>query len=99
MTSIQVCVLQNGVPTNVPARYNPTTGDSLDNTSNRPFSEVYRTDDTYAANATWFINNEPISPLQRQFVKYGLPRVLGVNDVVKRGTYRGVSVSPPIVIA
>jgi hypothetical protein len=45
----------------------------------------------YAANATWFINNEPVMFQNRRFVKYGLPRVLGVSDVTRVGEFQGVS--------
>ncbi|HEX8359087.1 MAG TPA: hypothetical protein VF613_03145, partial [Longimicrobium sp.] len=46
----------------------------------------------YAANATWFINNEPVMFQNRRFVKYGLPRVLGVNEVTRVGDFQGVPV-------
>ena len=46
----------------------------------------------YAANKGWYINNEPITFNGRRYVKYGLPRVLGVTEVARAGAYEGVSV-------
>ena len=45
----------------------------------------------YATNAMWFIDNEPITFNGRRYVKYGLPRVVGVAEVSRVGAYRGVS--------
>jgi len=53
---------------------------------------AYPTTGAYAANATWFINNEPITFNNRRYVKYGLPRVLGVSEVTRGGDYQGVGV-------
>ncbi|HET7232259.1 MAG TPA: hypothetical protein VFJ16_19795 [Longimicrobium sp.] len=83
MQDISVCVLQNGQLTTVTAQYNPATGDT---------TGVPTVTEGYAANATWFINNEPITFNNRRYVKYGLPRVLGVTEVTSAGTYQGVPV-------
>ncbi|HEX9936671.1 MAG TPA: hypothetical protein VGB15_06100 [Longimicrobium sp.] len=80
---ISVCVLQNGQLTTVTAQYNPATGDT---------TGVPSVTEGYAANATWFINNEPITFNGRRYVKYGLPRVLGVTEVTSSGTFEGVPV-------
>lgn len=80
---INVCVLQNGQLSNVQAQYNPATGDT---------TGVPMVTEGYAANATWYINNEPVTFNGRRYVKYGLPRVLGVTEVSSAGTYQGVPV-------
>ena len=80
---ISVCVLQNGQLSNVTATYNPSTGDT---------TGVPMVTEGYAANAPWFINNEPITFNSRRYVKYGLPRVLGVTEVTSAGTFQGVPV-------
>lgn len=49
-------------------------------------------DGTYADGKSWFINNEKVDFQKNKFTKYGLPRVLGPNDVTKVGTYNGVGV-------
>ena len=88
---IQICVLQaDGNLTTVTGTYNPTAGDTTVN--GQPFATAYPTGAQYAANATWFINNEPVMFQNRRFVKYGLPRVLGVNEVTRVGDFQGVPV-------
>jgi hypothetical protein len=87
---IQVCVLQNGQLANVTATYNTTRGDTTVN--EQPFATVFPVTGEYAANATWFINNTPITFQNRRFVKYGLPRVLGVGEVTGVGEFQGTPV-------
>jgi hypothetical protein len=84
---IQVCVVENGTLRNMTAQYNTQTGDTTMN--GQRFSPSMT---GYAAGATWFINNEPVTMMGRRYVKYGLPRVLGVNEVTRVGEYMGVSV-------
>lgn len=84
------CVVQNGRMVVVHFDYYPATGDSTVN--GRPFREVYPVTAEHAASAQWYANNEPIMFARRQWVKYGLPRVLGTSDVVPAGNYRGVTV-------
>jgi hypothetical protein len=87
-TGIQVCIVENGAIRNVTARYNTHTGDSTVN--ERPFSEVYPATVGYAERAMWYINNEAITVNGRRYVKYGLPRILGINEIVPAIEYRGV---------
>jgi hypothetical protein len=89
-TPISVCVVQNGALTTVTAQYNRTTGDTTVN--GQRFSVAYPATTGYAASATWYINNEPITVNGRRYVKYGLPRVLGVNEVTRVADYMGVPV-------
>jgi hypothetical protein len=85
-----VCVVENGALREVAAAYNTATGDTTVN--GRAFAQAYPGTTGYAAGATWFINNEPITVMGRRYVKYGLPRVLGVNEVSRMGDYMGVPV-------
>jgi hypothetical protein len=87
MRDIQVCVVENGMLRNMTVQYNTQTGDTTMN--GQRFSPSMT---GYAAGATWFINNEPVMVMGRRYVKYGLPRVLGVNEVTRVGEYQGVSV-------
>ena len=88
--TIQVCVVQNGALTNVSAVYNTANGDTTVN--GQRFATAYPATTGYAAGATWFINNEPITVNGRRYVKYGLPRVLGVNEVSRTADFMGVPV-------
>ena len=99
---ITVCVVENGVLREIPIRY--VDGDSLMEDGRR-FVEVYPVDGRYAAVAPWYIDNEPIRFDRLSMTKYGLPRVLGINEVTPVGEYRGVTVfaeagaaGPPDVI-
>ncbi|HEX8431800.1 MAG TPA: hypothetical protein VF625_10945 [Longimicrobium sp.] len=87
---ITVCVVQNGALANVAARYNTTRGDTMVN--GQPFASAFPTMGQYAADASWFINSEPITVMGRRYVKYGLPRVLGVSEVARVGDFQGVPV-------
>jgi opacity protein-like surface antigen len=89
-SDIQVCVLQDGNLANVTAQYNTARGDTMVN--GQPFATAFPTNAQYAANASWYINNEPLTFQNRRFVKYGLPRVLGVNEVTRVGEFGGVPV-------
>jgi hypothetical protein len=87
MTDIQVCVVQDGNLTSVNAQYS-SAGDTTVN--GQPFAMAHPMGAQYAGNATWYINNERVMFQGRRFVKYGLPRVLGVNDVTRMGEFQGV---------
>jgi hypothetical protein len=87
---IRVCVVENGALREVMAMYNTTTGDTTVN--GRDFVAAYPATTGYAGGMTWFINNEPVTVMGRRYVKYGLPRVLGVNEVTRMGDYMGVPV-------
>jgi len=83
-------VVQNGTLMMVTAQYNTATSDTTVN--GQRFATAYPATTGYAAGATWFINNEPIMVNGRRYVKYGLPRVIGVNDVTRTGEFMGVPV-------
>ncbi|HEX8431755.1 MAG TPA: outer membrane beta-barrel protein [Longimicrobium sp.] len=88
MSTIMVCVIDGGMPRNVEAMYNPSTGDTT--VAGRPFGQAYAaTAPAYAAGAPWYVGGEPINALNRRYVKYGLPRVLGVSEVTRIAEYQG----------
>ena len=87
---IRVCVVENGALRDVQATYNTATGDTT--VSGRPFAQAYPGTAGYAAAMPWFINNELVTVNGRRYVKYGLPRVLGVSEVSRTGEYMGVPV-------
>ncbi|HEY0037713.1 MAG TPA: hypothetical protein VGB66_13540 [Longimicrobium sp.] len=90
-TTISVCVVENGMLRNVEAEYTSATGDTT--VAGRRFGEAYpATAPAYAAGTGWYIQGEPIMIDRRRYVKYGLPRVLGVNEVTRVGDHQGVPV-------
>ena len=88
--TISVCVVENGMLRNVEAQYASATGDTT--VAGRPFGQAYPATAGYAAGAGWYIQGEPIMLDRRRYVKFGLPRVLGVNEVARMGEYQGVPV-------
>ena len=87
---IQVCVVEGGTLRNVTATYNTQPADTT--YQGRRFNEAFPATTGYAGGATWYINTEPIMVGGRRYVKYGLPRVLGVNEVTRTGEFQGVNV-------
>jgi hypothetical protein len=91
MATISVCVVQNGMLANVQAQYDPASRDTM--VDGRAFRMAHRADAApYASGAAWYIQNEQITVGGRRFVKFGTPRVLSVNDVVRAGEYQGIPV-------
>jgi hypothetical protein len=88
---INVCVIENGMPRSVQAEYTTATGDTL--IAGRPFRDAYpATAPHYAAGAAWYVQGDPITLDRRRYVKFGMPRVLGVNEVARMGEHQGVPV-------
>lgn len=91
VNTIDVCVIENGAPRNVQAQYISQSGDTT--IAGRPFGQVYpATAPHYAAGAPWFIQNDQITVQGRRFVRFGLPRILGVNEVTRIAEHQGVPV-------
>jgi hypothetical protein len=86
---VSYCVVQNGQLANVAAQYNPASGDTTYN--GQPIHQAFPATG-YAAGEAWFANSEPVSLNQRRYVKYGLPRILGANEVNGVGAVHGVTV-------
>jgi hypothetical protein len=88
MNVIMVCVIDGGMPRNVEAMYNVATGDTT--MGGRPFREAHAaTAPAYASGATWYLQGQTINVLNRRYVKYGLPRVLGADQVTRVAEYQG----------
>lgn len=85
---IRVCVLENSSLTEVIADYNRVSGDTV--VAGQRFSARYPVNASYAASAQWYIANDLIEFGGDDYVKWGLPRVLGVTEVTRAGVYRGV---------
>jgi hypothetical protein len=90
VNTINVCVIDNGQLREVQAQYNVTRGDTTVNGT--PFSSAFPATSGYAAGATWYINSDAITIGNQRYVKFGLPRVVGVSDVTRIGEYQGVGV-------
>ena len=88
---IRVCVLKDGELAEVEVTYRAETGDTL--VGGRLFREVHpTTSPPYAGKADWYLRYEPVTFRGRTLTHYGLPRVLGTNEVERVGEFRGVPV-------
>jgi len=90
MRDVSYCVVQSGQLTSITVQFNPATGDTTYNGVR--LSERDASTAGYAGGQTWFINSEPVMFKGRRYVKYGLPRILGISDVSNVGTVNDVSV-------
>lgn len=89
--TIRVCIVEDGQLREVRANYDPSSGDTT--VGSQPFRRAHpSTTPPYAAGAVWYINNQPITHDGGTFVKYGLPRVLGTDEVAPVGSNDGVPV-------
>jgi hypothetical protein len=88
---IRICIVRNGQLLEVPAKYNPSTGDTLTE-DDRPFSSIAPLTGEYASVAGWFVNNEPIRFRGRRYVRSSRARVLGINEITRVGEYQRVGV-------
>lgn len=89
--TVEVCVLHRGKLVNVRAE-RLATGDTV--VGGRPFSAVYADSGQYAATREWYVNNETIDydPRNVCYMKYGLPRYMARESLVRMGEWRGVPV-------
>jgi len=94
-TRIKECVIQNGMLKDVELDYDPNTGDRsiVINGVRKKLEDVYpKTGPEYAKGQSWYVNNDSIIFNGKPFKKYGLPRVLGLTEISKHSTYKGVRV-------
>jgi hypothetical protein len=84
------CVVRDGRLQTVGMLYDAATGDSL--YRGQRLSQAFPVDSTYAGNASWYLETEPIYIADGRYMKYGRPRILGTTDVVPVATFRAVTV-------
>lgn len=92
---MQVCVLQDGQLQTVDATFLPATRDTVVMMAGaeQPFSQAYPgMGADYAAGADWYVNNEPITMMNRRYVRFGLTRDMPCADLERIGEYRGVPI-------
>lgn len=92
---VKQCLIENGVLKTVDSDYDPATGiySLTINGAKKSFDEIYPpAGREYAASATWYKNNDTISLNGQRYIKYGLPRVLGTNEIEKAWTYKNIGV-------
>ena len=85
---IQVCVLEGGQLRVVEATVDRSRGDTL--VGGRSFRESDAARSGYAAAASWYINNEPITWEGRRYTKYGPLRILAPTQLRAGGQHEGI---------
>lgn len=93
--AINICMLDAGKLTTINGYYNSGYGDTIVIKDNKRsmFRAVYKNlTEGYAATRSWYIESKPITYLKHKYVKYGLPRILGANEIDKTGEIQGVPV-------
>ena len=104
---IRVCILQGGELQTVSATYRPATGDTvaMSGGRERAFAEAYPSERGYATRTGWFMNNRPVSFMDRSYVRVGLTRIIPSEELIRIGEYQGVPLfgeartgSPPEVL-
>jgi hypothetical protein len=88
---ITICFVRDGRLTELPAAWHIQRGVMMTRDS-LPITEIAPLTGEYASVAGWYVNDEPLVFRSRPYIKYGLPRVLGISEVERAGEYDGVPV-------
>lgn len=89
--TIQVCVVRNGAVQNISATFAPATNDTTVN--GIPFAQAHpATAPNYAAGVNWFIQSSDMSFADREWVKYGVSRVVQPTQLQPAGEFQGTPV-------
>ncbi len=90
---IRECIIEKGVLKEVDVNYNTQTAEKtlVFNGVLTNYNNLEKSKD-YAANQSWYINNDPVVLNGHNYVKYGLPRILGVFEIEKSVAYKGLGI-------
>jgi hypothetical protein len=92
--ALQLCVVLDQEMRIVDAIFLPSSGDTVVVVEGRrePLAERYPYQPwVYAAETSWYGNDEPVVHLGNEYLRYGLPRLVKPEEVTRVGEYRGVS--------
>jgi hypothetical protein len=86
---IRVCVIEDDMLKEILAYYDKNIGTTYVDRDGKllKLDEVFPIENGYSGGKSWYTNNEEIKCFGKPYVKYGLPRVLAVNEVEKIGVY------------
>ena len=89
--AIQLCVMTDLGFENIGAVYRPETGDTLAIVGNEraAVGDAYG-DAPTARGAEWFENEEPLRIDGREYLRFGLSRIVSPGELVRRGEYNGI---------
>jgi len=88
---MQICVVQNGQLQTITATFRPATNDTLVN--GQAFSTVHpATAPNYAVGANWYVQQQEIMFNQRNWVPFGVTRIIQPPNLQRVGEYQGTPV-------
>ncbi len=89
-----VCLIENGELKVKQGEYSLVTGIKTVEVNGKiqRVDSLHINNPEYAKNFSWYINNEGITVNNQYYEKYGLPRVLGANEIEKFAKYQTVGV-------
>ncbi|MBA2572160.1 MAG: hypothetical protein H0V06_03875 [Gemmatimonadetes bacterium] len=92
-TPIRVCILEGGQLREVDAMVNPATGDTLVAMAGerRRFADAYPATTGYAGGADFFVQDRPIRYNNRNYVRFGLTRIVPATEVRRIADFQGTT--------
>lgn len=90
---IRVCVVEGTTLTEVDALYLPAEGDTvvMRNGMRRDFADAYPTvAPSYAAGESWFLADDAVRVQNREYVKFGVPRIVPPTQLTRVADHNGV---------
>jgi hypothetical protein len=92
--AIRVCILEGGQLREVDAMVNPTTGDTMAVMAGerRRFADAYPATTGYAGGADFFVQDRPLRFNNRNYVRFGLTRIIPATDVRRVADFQGTTV-------
>ncbi len=97
LRKVSVCYVHKGKLVEAKADYDSATGKATFEHEGKTVTVEYATyqgvhvGGPYAKEQPWYKDSKEVRLLGKRYVKYGLPRVLGVNEVTSAGAYKGVT--------
>lgn len=88
---ITICVVRDGNLQDLSAAWDSRRGVMLTRDS-LPITEIAPLTGEYASVAGWYVNNEAIIFRGMRYIRYGLPRVLAIDEIERAGEYGGVPI-------
>ncbi len=88
---MMVCVVENGQLSTVTATFNPATGDTM--VAGQRFGARYPTTaPTYGSAAAWFVESDRMRFENRDYVRFGVTRVVSAPQLRRVGEHMGTPV-------
>jgi len=94
--AVQICVIQDGELRMVTAQVLAGDTTIMVDGQRRQFRDVQPGTQAYAAGRTWFVQGEPLTVLNRRYVRFGLTRVIQPAELSRVAEHMGVPIFAPV---